>query len=151
MFDSLRARVWTQRQLVFAIIVIGILGLLAELLLLKHFESLTQWIPLIALISGLASSAWLAFRPGPRALRTFQVVMAGFVLAGLAGVYFHFAGNVEWALERNSSLSGTSLWWKALRGATPALAPGALAQLGLLGLAYTYKDRAANQTIHGDS
>lgn len=151
MLASLRARVWTLRQLVFAIIILGIVGLVAELLLIEHTESFTQWIPLITLIAGLASSVWLAFRPGRHALRTFQVVMAGFVLAGVAGVYFHFAGNVEFALERDSALSGASLVWKALRGATPALAPGALAQLGLLGLAYTYTDPAANQTIHGDS
>lgn len=151
MLNSLGARAWTLRQLVFAIIILGIVGLVAELLLIEHTESFTQWIPLISLIAGLGSSVWLALRPGRYALRTFQVVMAGFVLAGVAGVYFHFAGNVEFALERDSALSGASLVWKALRGATPALAPGALAQLGLLGLAYTYTDRAANQTTHGDS
>lgn len=64
--------------------------------------------------------------------------MAGLVVAGLAGLYFHYVGNVEFAVERDSSLSGAALVWKALTGATPALAPGALAQLGLLGLAYSY-------------
>ena len=38
------------------------------------------------------------------------------------------------------------LVWKALRGATPALAPGALAQLGLLGLLYTYRHPALTHT-----
>lgn len=148
-FTSMRG--WSLRKLVLAIIILGILGLLAELLLLEHIETFTQWIPLIVLGAGLASSAWLALRPGPAALRTFQAVMAAFVVAGLAGVYFHYVGNVEFALERDSALGGVSLVWKALRGATPALAPGALAQLGLLGLAYTYGHAATQRTIPGDS
>ena len=65
-----------------------------------------------------------------------------YLLVGAWGVYLHLHGNVEFALERDPSLSGAKLIWKALRGATPALAPGALAQLGLLGLLYTYKHPA---------
>jgi hypothetical protein len=65
-----------------------------------------------------------------------------FLLVGAWGVYLHLLGNVEFALERDPSLSGANLMWKALRGATPALAPGALAQLGLLGLLYAYKHPA---------
>lgn len=116
----------------------GIVGLLLELLLIEHTETQIQWIPLVVLFAGLASSIWLAAQPGTSSLRVFQVVMALFVVSGIAGLYFHYMGNVEFALERDSTLRGAALAWKALRGATPALAPGALAQLGLLGLAYTY-------------
>lgn len=77
--------------------------------------------------------------------------MAGFVVTGVAGLYFHYAGNVEFTLERDSTLSGAGLVWKALRGATPVLAPGALAQLGLLGLAYTYTHSTTQPTVAGDS
>ena len=149
--DLTTTRRWSLRNLVFAIIILGILGLLAELLLIEHIESFTQWIPLIVLSAGLASCIWLALDPRLAALKTFQAVMAAFVVAGLAGVYFHYAGNVEFALERDSALGGVTLVWKALRGATPALAPGALAQLGLLGLAYTYGHPAPQRTIPGDS
>ena len=136
--------------MVFTLILLGIVGLGAELLLLEHIESFTQWIPLLVLLAGLVSSIWLSVRPGAAALRTCQIVMASFVLAGIAGVYFHYTGNVEFALERDSDLRGIGLVWKALRGATPSLAPGALAQIGLLGLAYTY-DHPANHRTTGDS
>ncbi|HLA13537.1 MAG TPA: hypothetical protein VJZ25_00815 [Gemmatimonadaceae bacterium] len=132
-----RLRSWSLRKFVFAILVLGIVGLIAELLLIEHTESWTQWIPLVCLFAGLVSCIWVALSPGANALRVFQFVMAGFVVAGIAGLYFHYAGNVEFALERDSSLRGPGLVWKALTGATPALAPGALAQLGLLGLAYS--------------
>jgi hypothetical protein len=130
------------RQLLLVLVVIGIVGLEVELALLKHAESLTQWIPHIALIIGLFVTTAVYFRPGPRTLRAFQLVMFIFLVVGVLGVYLHLKGNVEFALERDPSLSGTKMIWKALRGATPALAPGALAQLGLLGLLYTYKHPA---------
>ena len=77
-------------------------------------------------------------------LKAFQALMVLYLLIGLLGVYLHYRGNVEFALERYPTLSGLKLMWKALRGATPALAPGALAQLGLLGLVYTYRHPALN-------
>jgi hypothetical protein len=64
------------------------------------------------------------------------------VAAGVAGLVLHAKGNLEWALERDESLRGWPLIWKILRGATPLLAPGAMAQLGLLGLVFTYRHPA---------
>jgi hypothetical protein len=65
--------------------------------------------------------------------------MAVFVAAGFAGVLLHYRGNAEFELEMRPSLAGSELFWKAVKGATPALAPLALTQLGLLGLASTYR------------
>jgi hypothetical protein len=127
------------RQLVLALVFIGIVGLEIELALLTHAESATQWIPHVALLLGLLVTALIHFRPTHASLRAFQTILAGFLVVGALGVYLHLRGNVEFALERDPSLTGLSLIWKALRGATPALAPAALAQLGLLGLLYTYK------------
>jgi hypothetical protein len=127
------------RQLVLALVFIGIVGLEIELALLTHAESVTQWIPHVALLVGLLATGVIHFRPAPASLRAFQAIMVGFLLVGALGVYLHLRGNVEFALERDASLTGLGLIWKALRGATPALAPGALAQLALLGLLYTYK------------
>jgi hypothetical protein len=126
------------RQLVLALVLIGIVGLEVELALLKHAESFSQWIPHAVLIIGLVNTIIVALHPRTATFRAFQGIMVVFVLVGLLGFYFHYRGNVEFALERDPSLSGLRLLWKALRGATPALAPGALSQLGLLGLLYTY-------------
>ena len=121
-----------------ALVFVGIVGLETELALLRHAESFSQWIPHAVLIIGLLSTVIVALRPVNTTLRVFQAVMAVFVVVGLVGLYLHYRGNVEFALERDPSLSGVRLLWKAMRGATPALAPGALSQLGLLGLLYTY-------------
>ena len=130
------------RQLLLLLLFIGILGLEVELALLRHAESFTQWMPHVSLFIGLLITAAVYFRPSAATLRAFQLVMLLFLVVGLLGVILHLKGNIEFALERNPSLSGASLAWKALRGATPALAPGALAQLGLLGLLFTYRHPA---------
>ena len=138
------------RQLVLAVVFIGIVGLSTELVLLRHAESLTQWIPHVVLMIGLVSTVAVYLRPGPTTLRAFQGVMALFIIAGILGLYLHFRGNVEFALERDPSLTGIRLIWKALRGATPALAPGALAQIGLLGLVFTYGHPALTKRNAGE-
>ena len=130
------------RQLLLALVFIGIVGLEIELALLRHAESFSQWTPHVVLLLGLLSTLIVFLRPGPATLRFFQLVMLIFLIVGVLGVYLHYRGNVEFALERDPSLTGARLLWKSLRGATPALAPGALSQLGLLGLLYSYRHPA---------
>jgi len=139
------------RQLVLALVFIGIAGLETELALLRHAESFSQWIPHVVLMIGLLSTVIVFLRPGPATLRAFKGMMVIFVIVGVVGLYLHYRGNVEFATERDPSLSGLRLLWKALRGATPALAPGALSQLGLLGLIYTYKHPSLVTNNPGES
>jgi hypothetical protein len=139
------------RQILLLLVLFGIVGLIVELLLLGHTDSFNQWIPLIVMIAGLVSTLVVMFRPGNRSIRLFRWVMASFVMAGVLGLYLHFRGNVEFALERDPEMSGLRLVWKALRGATPTLAPGALAQLGLLGLVYSYRHPALSDRGKGDT
>ncbi|MEW5926543.1 MAG: hypothetical protein AB1941_03590 [Gemmatimonadota bacterium] len=134
------------RRLLLGLMLLGSVGLAAELVLLEHTESAWQWVPLVALALGSACTLAVALRPSARTLRPFQAVMAACVAAGALGVYLHLQGNVEWELEGDASLRGAELYWAALWGATPALAPGALAQLGLLGLALAYRHPALRRT-----
>lgn len=140
--DSAGEKAGPLRTMVLALMLLGMVGLAAELLLLEHTESVWQWVPLVALACGflLGAAAWV--RPGPGVLRALQGVMAAFVAAGLLGVFLHYQGNAEFELESDPALRGFALLWESLHGATPALAPGALAQLGLLGLAFTYRHPA---------
>ncbi len=137
-----RTQRYTLRDLIFAIIVIGTLGLIAELLLQEHIETWQQWIPLILLGLGLAATVLVRVTPGRRSLLMFRMIMLSYLASGALGVYLHLAGNAEFAIERTPELGGLALFWEALRGATPALAPGALAQLGLLGIAYAFRHPA---------
>ena len=126
-------------RMLLALVLLGAAGLLAELALLEHFDSVSQWIPLALLAVVLGAVVAVQVSRGPRTVRFFQVVMGLCVVTGAVGVFLHYRGNVEFELERDGSLHGLRLFWEAIRGATPSLAPGALTQLGLLGLAYTYR------------
>lgn len=127
------------RRLLLALVLVGAAGLLLELALLEHYESAWQWAPLVLLGLALVLGSAVGVRPTRRVLQLFRAVMALCVLAGAVGVLLHYKGNVEFEQERDATLRGLALVWEALRGATPALAPGAMAQLGLLGLAYTFR------------
>ena len=134
----------TIRTALLALIHVGILGLAAELFLLEHTESVWQWIPLAVLAGGFISGLVVAMTPTARAVRVFQAAMGLCIAAGLLGLYLHLEGNAEFELEMEPLLGGVALFWKSLRGATPALAPGAMVQLGLLGLVYSYRHPATH-------
>ena len=135
------------RRILLAILALGMAGSLTELILLKHTEDLIQWVPLVLLGAGGAVLAWHIASGGAASLRLMRWVMGGFVAAGIAGVYFHFQGSAEFKLESQPTLAGMALFWQAIRAKTPPLlAPGAMVQLGLLGLAYTYKHPVLKQS-----
>ena len=129
------------RRLLLALVFIGAAGLEVELLLLEHFDSAVQWTPLVLLVVVLVAVLLVWRRPSPATVRFFQAVMLLSVAAGVVGIVLHYRGNVEFELE-HEPLQGWKLFWEAIRGATPALAPGAMAQLGLLGLVYSYRHPA---------
>jgi len=137
--------------MVLALVLLGAAGLLAELGLLEHFDSWTQWIPLVLLVIVLGATVAVAVRRAPGAVRFFQAVMALCVVTGVVGVVLHYQGNMEFELERDGSLRGLRLFWEAIRGATPSLAPGALSQLGLLGLAYAFRHPALRASTSSSS
>jgi len=134
------------RGMVLALVLLGLLGVAAELMLLGHYEPGWQRAPLIAVVVALASLGLHGFRPSRRTVLGIRVVMLGLTLVGLWGVVQHFGGNRIFELEMDSNLRGWDLFWESLSGATPALAPGMMAQLGLLGLVYTSRHPSLTRT-----
>jgi hypothetical protein len=130
------------RRLLLAVVLLTIGGLLTELLLLEHYEDPWQFTPLVLLGVAVVPTLLLLARPSRGAVQAFRAVMALCLVAGALGVFLHYKGNAEFELESEPGLSGLKLFWTAIRGATPALAPGAMAQLGLLGLAITWRHPA---------
>jgi hypothetical protein len=130
----------TIRGFLLAIFIIGLLGAGAELLLLGHTEDWRQWIPLLLMLLSLIALGWHTAARGRASMRVFQATMLLFVISGFVGLFLHYQGNVEFELEMYPSLKGLDLFRKAIKGTTPpTLAPGTMIQLGLLGLAYTYR------------
>jgi hypothetical protein len=131
------------RRVILVVLVFGMGGLFAELMLIGHYEDAAQWIPIALLAAGLLTLLidLLVSRDWTRL--AVQLIMVLFVAAGVVGVYFHFHGSREFQLEMDPHMSGATLLWHVLRAKSPpTLAPGSLMQLGILGLGYAYLRRA---------
>jgi hypothetical protein len=138
MFAS-RSTLALLRLALLAILLIGLAGIEVELYLIKHTEGIWELTPMLLVALAILIVAWCAWQATAGSLRTMQALMLLFLLNGLAGVVLHFRANVNWEHDSNPSLSGSELYLKAVRGATPLLAPGTMIQLGLVGLAFTFR------------
>ena len=131
------------RSILLGIFLVGVGGISVELWLLGHYEELDQFIPLGLSVVGTITILAAAFKPMRITVRLLQVVMLLFVVSGLVGVWYHFLATTEFQLEMDPALRGWALFRKAIVAkAPPALAPGAMIQLGLIGLAYTFRHPA---------
>ena len=134
-------RIELLRRWILVILVLGLLGTVTELVLLKHYEQPLQFVPLVLIVAAVGVLWWEFQRRDVASRRATQVVMALFVLAGFVGFAAHFQGSAEYQLELNPDMSNWELLEKILRAkAPPLLAPGMMLQLGLLGLAYVFSD-----------
>jgi hypothetical protein len=127
------------RRLALYLLLISTAGMATELVLLEHYADLPQWAPLVLLAVGLLVAGALAAGATRARVRALRVVAGLQVVAALIGIYLHLRSNVEFELELRPGTGGWPLVIETLRGAIPALAPGAMAQLGLLGLLVCFR------------
>lgn len=120
------------------IFLVGTIGVSAELALIGHVEGTVQWVPFVLLGLAVLAIGAHAARPTPRLLLPVRAACSLLVVGSVLGIYFHLDGNAEFERERDPDGRGVSYWMTVASGATPALAPGALAQIGLIGLAYAW-------------
>ena len=104
------------------------IGLMLELVLIGHYESFWQYFPLIALALGL-----LSLRFQTRSLVLVKMLYSLIILTGVIGVFLHLKSNWEFKLEMYPNMEMGKLISKSLTGALPALAPGTLIPIGLMG------------------
>ena len=140
------------RRILLVILGIGLVGTATELLLLKHREGPTQLIPLVLIGAACLVLVWhLATRVGASVV-ALQITMVLFVASGLIGVVLHYRANLDFQLEIDPSAAATALFWKVMEAkAPPALAPGSMVQLGLIGLAYSYRYPSRRPALAADT
>jgi hypothetical protein len=137
------------RRALLVIFLIGIFGGAAELLLLEHFEDGWQLLPLG--LFGISALVLVLQALLPRAVNiwAFRLTMMLFMISGIIGIYLHYQAKADFARELDPSLGGMSLVRQALKGQMPpVLAPGMMVQLGLLGLAWTWRHPLTIKTSH---
>ncbi len=127
------------------LLVLEMLGTAAELVLMGHFEDGWQLAPLGLIASGLVVLVWHGFDRSGNSILAFRLVMTLAIASAGVGFVLHYQSNAEFQLDIDPALNGPALWLKVMQAkAPPALAPGVMAQLGLLGLAYTYRHPSLN-------
>jgi hypothetical protein len=133
----------TLRRLLLGILLFGLVGTAAELVLIGHYEDRWQLIPLIVLALAIITSLAMAVtgvRGATTATRLFRVSMVLLMVSGAVGSVLHYRANMEFKREMDPSLSGFALFSSVIRAkAPPSLAPGTLGLLGLLGLACGFR------------
>jgi hypothetical protein len=146
------ATIETVRRILLVILGIGLVGTATELILLKHHEGPWQLIPLVLIGTACLVLVWHLATRSDVSVIAWQITMVLFVASGLIGVVLHYQANVEFQLEIDPSAAGTALFWKVMEAkAPPALAPGSMVQLGLIGLVYSYRYRARARVESGFS
>jgi len=120
---------------------LALIGTVAELAIARHTGSLVQWLPF--LLTGAMLPALIAFarwRGGwtRRLLRTAAVVL---LLGGAFGVFEHLEHNAAFEAEIRPEAPSHEVWWEAVFGASPLLAPGIFGVAGLLAAAATWRHR----------
>jgi hypothetical protein len=123
------------RRFLLLTLMASIVGMGVELLFIGHVEDWWQLVPIVLFPAGLIVVAWHTARPTGATARGVRLLMVLFVVSGALGVGLHYRGNQEFELEMDPSAAGLNLVRDTLTGATPVLAPGSMALLGLLGLA----------------
>ena len=130
----------TMRKWLHAVLWLGFAGTGVELVLMSHYEDGWQIVPLALIGAALVTLFSLSAGRGAAILRVFRAVMVLCIAAGLLGVGLHFKGAAEFQRELDPSQGTWSLTRKVMRvKAPPVLAPGLMAQLGLLGLIFGYR------------
>ena len=116
----------------------GLAGIAIELVLLRHYEDGWMFAPFVASALAAGATCVRLVRPMASSVRWLRAAMLLLLVAGATGVWLHYAGGLEFQTDMDPTLSRSQLFWKVLHmQAPPALAPGALVQLGLLGLIAT--------------
>jgi hypothetical protein len=127
------------RRALLGLFVFGGVGAGSELWLLDHNQKTLQWVPLVLLASGLGALAWQIASGRRSGVRLFQAVMLLYVASGGIGTLLHFRTNLEFEREIHPEAPGGELFYGAIKGATPTLAPGTMILLGSIGLLYAYR------------
>ncbi|NOT44967.1 MAG: hypothetical protein HOP14_10240 [Acidobacteria bacterium] len=130
------SRLGVVRRLLAVPLMVGTTGLIAELLLIGHIDTRWQRVPLVLLVAALAVVALHVVRPRRAVRRLLQAVMLACLSSGTIGIGLHYSANEREVMVADPRVEGWERVTRSARGTMPALAPGSLSLLGLVGLIY---------------
>lgn len=128
-----RAQYWLA-----AIGALSVVGTLAELTILGHYQEPTQFLPYVALLALAWALRSALTNRSQRTLRGVRWIGVGSALVAVVGSALHYNANLGLARDVDPTISGLSYLWAGIHGKIPFLAPLVLAQLSLITIAATY-------------
>jgi len=130
------------RKILLVMLVASLLGTAAELVTIGHVKPIVQLLPILVL--GLSTGAIAAYgiSKSGKAIRVLQSAMVLCIVSGFLGIFVHIGVSASEAKSKDKTLEGMKLVRVAITGVAPPLAPAILIQIGLVGLAYSYKHPA---------
>ena len=138
----------TIRRLLLSLLVLGMAGTTLELWFMNHYEDWWQLIPFVGMGGSLLALLWFAVSRSTVATGWFRICMLLLMVIGATGTILHYRANMEFQLEMDPTVGGMALLFKVLHAkAPPAMAPGSMALLGLLGLISTLGITRAPQQV----
>jgi len=140
--DTAEATLRAFRRALALLLVAGLFGTALELVLMDHLDDWWQRIPIALIGAAFCTLSWLWLARSRASVYGTRVVMLLFLASAAGGIVLHTKGNREFALETKPALAGREVLTEMLTGAFPALAPGTMALLGLLGLLLTWRHPA---------
>lgn len=128
------------RRNVLTILLFSMAGALLDLLMIEHYGEWRQQIPLLLLGFTILALIGHALLQTNWMVRVVQGSMMLLAAGGILGLVFHYQVSAAFQLEMDESMP----WWKVVRNvlratAPPALAPMAMVQMGLIGVACLYR------------
>jgi hypothetical protein len=135
------------RRFLLATVVISLVGTEIELLILGHVLPLLQIIPVFLIALALGAIVWYGFSRNGKSMRVFQGTMVLCIISGLVGVVVHLAFSAANETKKDPTVTGMKLVRMSLNGKAPPLAPAVMVQIGLIGLAYTYRHPALDDAL----
>jgi hypothetical protein len=140
MADSYSSTLAKVRRLLIGLLCLGLGGTTLELWLIGHHEDFWQWIPLVVMAVSTVSAGWVVATWSRASTLAFRVMMTMLMASGVIGAVLHYRANMEFQLEMDPSMSGLTLMAAILHAkAPPALAPGNMVLLSLVGLVAVWR------------
>ena len=127
------------RRILLMTLIGSMIGVEIELFLLDHLKPVMQLVPVLLMAFGLAVIGWYGITRNPASMKVFQATMGVCIATGVLGIFVHLGFSATEAAKKDKTLQGFPLIRAALTGIAPPFAPAALIEIGLVGLAYTFR------------
>lgn len=128
------------RRIVLTILLFSMVGAFLDLFMIEHYGEWRQQIPLLLFGFTILTLFGHALLQSKWMVRLVQCSMILLAAGGILGLIFHYQVSAAFQLEMNESMP----WWRVARHvlratAPPALAPMAMVQMGLIGVACMFR------------